>query len=298
VDLWLQLATVSGGPIDFPSATDNELQFSIPTKAQGYEFGSQPITIQQYDPSNHDVTYPRWDVRKLIEKNGGVMPLADLQGSYGSEVPYAFFTLSFSPRTWGDFNADGAADLRDFAAFAKGWRTMNAPSVADLAGHGTVGWPDGKVDGHDLLAFCENWVAITQWLPEGFESGSFKAVPWSHSGNTNWRITNSSCHSGSYCAQAGQLGDHQTSILTVKLTCAEGQIRFWRKVSSQSEKDFLRFRIGDALQAEWSGELDWEQVSFPVQAGVQIFTWSYVKDYWDSHGQDTAWIDDITFPPR
>jgi hypothetical protein len=297
VDLWLQLVAFSETPFEFPSAVGNELRFSIPSADRGYSFGSACITIQPYDPFRRDVTYPRWDVRRIIEQNAGIFPLSDLQGSYDSGVPYAFFTLNISKRIWGDFNGDGAVDLRDFSILAAGWRKRGLSSL-DIAGHGAAGWPDGNVNASDLQMLCRNWVGTTQWPKEGFESGSFKSFPWSHSGNASWRIAPSDHHMGLYCAQAGLIGDRQASILTVKLKCSEGQISFWRKVSSQSEKDVLKFRIGETVQSSWSGELDWEKVSFPIQAGEQTFSWIYSKDSWDSRGQDTAWIDDITFPPR
>ena len=98
VDLWLQFTTFSGRQVEFPSTTGNELRFSIPSQERHYSFDFTCITIQQYDLFLRDVTYPRWDVRRIIERNAGEFRLPDLQGSYDSEAPYAFFTLNISKR--------------------------------------------------------------------------------------------------------------------------------------------------------------------------------------------------------
>ncbi len=48
---------------------------------------------------------------------------------------------------------------------------------------------------------------------------------------------------------------------------------------------------------KWSGELGWEEVSYPVTAGLHKFTWSYEKDAIGAQGSDRAWVDDIVLPP-
>ena len=50
------------------------------------------------------------------------------------------------------------------------------------------------------------------------------------------------------------------------------------------------------MQGEWSGEQDWEEVSFPVEGGARTLTWTYTKDGSMSNGDDTAWIDDVLLP--
>ena len=80
------------------------------------------------------------------------------------------------------------------------------------------------------------------------------------------------------------------------LDCGPGDITFYRKVSSESDFDNLRFYIDGFEQDRWSSEQDWARVSFPVETGIRTFTWTYSKDISASSGSDTAWIDDIIFP--
>ena len=103
-------------------------------------------------------------------------------------------------------------------------------------------------------------------------------------------------HSGNYCAQAGPINNNRTSTLSVTFNCLEGYITFYCKISSEQHFDYLKFYIDGTERSEWSGEQDWIEVSFPVEAGTRKFEWTYSKDSSTSKGEDTAWIDDITFP--
>jgi hypothetical protein len=131
---------------------------------------------------------------------------------------------------------------------------------------------------------------------EGFEGGNFGTLPWGHAGADSWTVTSTEHKSGAYSAKAGAIGDSESTSLTVTLVCVQGEIRFYRKVSCESDWDYLEFDIDGERKGRWSGELDWEQASFPVAAGTHTFTWTYCKDSASSEGEDTAWIDDIAFP--
>ena len=131
---------------------------------------------------------------------------------------------------------------------------------------------------------------------EGFESGDFENLEWVMGGSADWVISTDAIE-GVYCAQSGNIGDSQNSDLSVTLDIIEdGEISFYRKVSSENNWDYLEFYINGVMQDEWSGTLGWGQVSFPVQQGTVTFKWSYDKDGSVSSGSDCAWIDDIIFP--
>jgi hypothetical protein len=82
----------------------------------------------------------------------------------------------------------------------------------------------------------------------------------------------------------------------VTVDCASGEIRFYVKVSTEWMCDIVRFKIDGWQMEYWSGEVDWTEVSFPVEAGRHTFEWRYHKDESHAPGDDTAWIDDIVFP--
>jgi hypothetical protein len=74
------------------------------------------------------------------------------------------------------------------------------------------------------------------------------------------------------------------------------EISFYRKVSSESGYDHLRFYMDDVKLGEWSGEKDWELVTAQIPEGEHLLKWVYIKDFSVSNGDDCAWIDYITFP--
>lgn len=132
---------------------------------------------------------------------------------------------------------------------------------------------------------------------EDFETGDFSSYGWEFSGNADWTIDQSNPYEGVYSAKSGNIGDEQTSNLEVTLNVtADDEISFFRKVSSESGYDYLRFYIDGSQQDEWSGEQGWEEFTYPVSVGEHTFKWEYYKDYTVSSGSDCGWIDFIVFP--
>jgi len=85
----------------------------------------------------------------------------------------------------------------------------------------------------------------------------------------------SEAYYGGDCGLSGTITDDQETILetTVQVTSQE-TVSFWWKVSSEEGCDWLEFYIDDELQDQISGEVDWEQKSYPVSgAGSYTIKW-------------------------
>jgi len=138
------------------------------------------------------------------------------------------------------------------------------------------------------------------YLLENFETGYLGRFPWTtytdSASNGEWDVTSDKAHTGIYSARAGTINDNEYTSLEVKIDCQDGNISFWRKVSSEQDYAELKFYIDYNRQKAWSGNLDWEKVSFPVSKGIRTFTWTYSKQVCGAESEDTAWIDDIVFP--
>ena len=76
------------------------------------------------------------------------------------------------------------------------------------------------------------------------------------------------------------------------------EIRFFRKTDCELNGDNLKFYIDGELQQEWSGQLNWRELVFPVTQGEHTFTWTYEKNASGTNGADHVWLDDILFPVR
>ena len=135
-------------------------------------------------------------------------------------------------------------------------------------------------------------------LVEDWELGNFTRFPWTFSGNTGWVIVDAGQYEGIYTSKSGVIQNNETSSMSLQLLVdIAGQISFYRKVSSESNYDYLRFYIDGIQQAQWSGEVDWGEVNYDVTAGIHTFKWTYDKDNIVSSGTDCAWVDYIVFPP-
>ncbi|NOZ75847.1 MAG: hypothetical protein GXO90_10845 [FCB group bacterium] len=132
---------------------------------------------------------------------------------------------------------------------------------------------------------------------EDFETGDFSAFDWTFAGDADWRITQTPAWEGSFSAVSGIISDNQYSSLVLDVTCLqERQVRFSFKVSSEANYDGLEFYIDNTRYGPWQGEINWQEVTFPVAAGDHTLTWKYVKDQGVADGNDCAWVDFIVLP--
>jgi hypothetical protein len=135
-------------------------------------------------------------------------------------------------------------------------------------------------------------------VDEDWETGDFSLFDWELAGAIPWTISNVTPYEGIYCAKSGAITDEQSSTLSVDMNVMMADsISFWKKVSSESDYDFLTFKIDGADIAQWSGEVAWSKAGYPVTAGAHTFTWDYSKDVSLASGSDCAWLDYIVFPP-
>lgn len=136
-------------------------------------------------------------------------------------------------------------------------------------------------------------------IAEGFEANNFTTFPWVNTSANPWTIVSggTNVHSGTYATKSGTIGNNASTTLQVTLNVgSDGNISFWRKVSSENNYDWLKFSIDNTEMGSWSGNQDWTQVTYPVTAGTRTFKWTYSKDVSYASGSDCAWIDDIVFP--
>jgi hypothetical protein len=113
----------------------------------------------------------------------------------------------------------------------------------------------------------------------------------------NWTRDNSVSYDGNYSMKSAAISHSAQTSMQITLNIATaGSISFYRKVSSESGYDFLRFYIDGVKKGEWSGAQDWAEVSYTVTTGSRVFKWEYSKDGNASTGSDCAWVDNIIFP--
>ena len=132
---------------------------------------------------------------------------------------------------------------------------------------------------------------------ESFDPNSFNMHDWQMSGDGPWMVTNEVFHTEGYSARSGEITHNQSSSMSITQTVLGNEISFFKKVSSETNYDFLHFYIDEEDMGAWSGDYQWGEERFPVSQGTHTFKWSYVKDYSVNSGHDCAWIDDISIWP-
>lgn len=158
VNLELSLSFNSG------SATincKNELRCTIDPQHKGHDFGAQPITYWERDANDPNLFYLIANVRKEIAQNGGVIPLADLNGTYGSEEPYLSAEIRFNDY-FVHLNDDDIVDFKDFAIFANNFGRTGITDTNRADPNDIGAWADydldGDVDANDLSIFTNYYL--------------------------------------------------------------------------------------------------------------------------------------------
>ena len=131
---------------------------------------------------------------------------------------------------------------------------------------------------------------------ESFESSGFKVFPWINFSEKPWTITGSNSADGSLSARSGTISHNASSSLIMRTYFPEPDtMKFYYKVSSEPNYDYLQFKLNDIELMRYSGETVWDRIEIPVPAGFNLMEWIYKKDNSVSVGADGAWIDLIDF---
>jgi len=315
-NLQLSVENKNGANIEFATPVAHELRFSFPTglPKETTFFDSMPITIWEVDPLHRDWTSPVRDVRKIIElnkvantANTGRLALSQLSGIYNSGIPDSYWVVSTNKKL-GDIDNSGIVDVNDYIIVQE-FQGFSGSTNVDVAGPRGLGLTDGVVDGFDLYyeygalspgeASKINPAPTLPQMPyviEGFESGAL-GDDWSKWQWPQWKVVLDRAYAGQYSVRSAAIDDNGSTSLTWKVNeCADGEVSFYKRVSSEKGFDQLVFYIDDKEQGRWSGELGWEKASYPISAGNHNFKWTYSKDSSGVYGEDAAWIDEIKVP--
>jgi hypothetical protein len=133
-------------------------------------------------------------------------------------------------------------------------------------------------------------------IRESFESSTFTVFPWINVSPKPWIISGSNSIDGNLSARSGSISHNAASTLMIRTYFPEPDtLKFYYKVSSEPNYDYLQFNLNDDEILKKSGETAWEKQAIAVPAGFNKMEWIYRKDNSVSQGADGAWIDLIDF---
>lgn len=134
-------------------------------------------------------------------------------------------------------------------------------------------------------------LSVAQDLAEA--TGSSGPI-WSSFGYLLWGSQTNTFYTGESAAQSGAIVHNQFSSLRAVIR-GPGVLTFRWKVSCESGGDYLGYYTNNYLHSAISGEVDWQQVSCNVPAGLFTNVWQYTKNGSINAGADAGWVDDIVF---
>ncbi len=155
-------------------------------------------------------------------------------------------------------------------------------------------------------AFCANYIdsataeATTMRIWGVGDALNAPDLKFTNGGDVPWYMVTDVTYDGAEAMRSGVIGDDECSILSTTVN-GEGVISFYWRTDCEDSKgyydwDHLDFVVDDKVMAQCDGWPDWTQVSVQVLGeGVHTLKWIYVKDFYDSDGEDCAWIDEVTW---
>ena len=126
------------------------------------------------------------------------------------------------------------------------------------------------------------------------EAVDYTSLTFTNSGDADWsKVTDVYYYDGD-SAKSGTITHNESTTIETDVTVTSTQaVKFYWKVSSENNYDYLRFYIDDVEQTQISGTVDWTQVAYNITAGTHTLKWSYTKDYSVSSGSDCGWVDKL-----
>jgi RHS repeat-associated protein len=130
--------------------------------------------------------------------------------------------------------------------------------------------------------------------PDDLSEALDSNLKFTESGTGDWWIssgTDSDYYYDADCAKATASNDEEACLQAIVDSPNSETLKFYWKVSSEQDYDYLQFFIDGTLKDQISGEVAWQQKSYSVSSGIHILKWRYVKNSSGSSGQDCGWVD-------
>jgi hypothetical protein len=112
------------------------------------------------------------------------------------------------------------------------------------------------------------------------------------SGNGNWYYQTTTTYYGGDAAQSADISNNQSTTMETTIS-GKTSVKFYWKVSSEANYDYLKFYIDGVEMAQIAGNVDWTQKTYTVTSGTHTLKWSYIKDTYVSSGSDCGWVDKL-----
>ncbi len=119
------------------------------------------------------------------------------------------------------------------------------------------------------------------------------ALSFTTGGSADWFSQTTTSRYDGDAARSGDISHSQDSWMQTTIS-GKGTVKFYWKVSSEEDFDFLEFYIGGELQEKISGSVNWQQKTYTFYtSGSHTLEWRYIKDGSVGSGSDCGWVDKV-----
>jgi M6 family metalloprotease-like protein len=138
------------------------------------------------------------------------------------------------------------------------------------------------------------WLDRVEWIPSISigEAVDKPDLAWTTYGPANWFGEPTTYFYGFDAAQSGPIGNNLSTYLETTVN-GGGTLRFYWKVSSELNHDYLEFYLDGVFKNRISGNVAWQQKVYVMPPGSHTLRWDYTKDGSGSAGADCGWVDKV-----
>ena len=192
-----------------------------------------------------------------------------------------------------EFYIDGS--LEDQISGSVNWQQKTY--TITTSGLHTLEWRYVKDDSEDSGSDC-GWVDKLEWVPTPLPPPTLSealdtALSFTTGGSEDWFGQTKTSYYGGDAARSGDISHSQDSWMQTMVS-GPGALKFYWKVSSEENYDFLEFYIDGWLQDQISGSVNWQQKTYTITtSGSHMLEWRYVKEKGTDSGSDCGWVDKV-----
>jgi len=141
--------------------------------------------------------------------------------------------------------------------------------------------------------FVKRALEPVPYIPDPFPQALDTSLSFTTGGSADWFAQTTTSYYDGDAAQSGDISHSQDSWMQTTVS-GKGTIKFYWKVSSEEDCDFLEFYIDGSLQNRISGLVNWEQKTYTITtSGSHTLEWRYMKDGSVDSGSDCGWVDNV-----
>lgn len=257
------------------------------------------------NPLAYGGTGLRWYGQSHTTHDGTDAVRSPVIGDYGSAWFETTVTGPGQVVFWAKSSSEGPDFLRLRVDGADVYRLSGDSDWREVShwigwGQHTLRWSYEK--DHSVASLQDAvWVDEIRYTPVTFSSLADAAddtlLQWQTDGSSPWFGQSHFTSDGVDALQAGPISDNGTSRIKAIVT-GPGTLSFRWRTNSEGP-DYLRFYLDGTRNGSISGEGDWTDVSIVLEGpGSRQLMWEYTKDHSVARGEDTGWIDQVTFTPQ